>query len=193
MITAPSPASTGPAEEADLVRRAQAGDLAAFERLVAAHAPALYTLALRSLGEAQEAEDLLQEALLRAWNHLPGFRAEARLGTWLYRIVINLCCNRIPQLRRRAEPLDGLVNVDGALSEPGPEEGLDTEELRRGLEAAIADLPPQQRLLITLRHLEDLRYDEIAELTGLPLGTVKTGIHRGRRQLRERLSAAGLA
>jgi len=187
------PAALDPTQEADLVRRAQAGDLAAFEHLMAAHLPALYTLALRSLGQAQEAEDLVQMALLRAWNHLPAFRAESRLGTWLYRIVINLCYSRLPQLRRRSETLEELGEADLALLEPGPDQHLDQAELRRGLEQAIAALPPQQRLLITLRHLEDLRYDEIAELTGLPLGTVKTGIHRGRRQLRDSLTAAGWA
>lgn len=182
-----------PAEEAALVRAAQRGDLGAFERLMHGHAPALYTLALRSLGDAQEAEDLVQEAMLRAWNGLVSFRAEARLGTWLYRIVINLCYNRLPQLRRQPEGLDEAWAEELPQAEDGPEALLADGELRRALQGAIDALPAQQRLLITLRHLEDLRYDEIAELTGLPLGTVKTGIHRGRRQLRGSLASLGLA
>ncbi len=181
------------AEEADLVRAAQGGDLRAFERLMHQHAPALYTLALRSLGDARDAEDLVQEAMLRAWNHLASFRAEARLGTWLYRIVINLCFNRLPQLRRQPEGLDEAGGEDLAQAEPGPEALLVGGELRVALHEAIAALPAQQRLLITLRHLDDLRYDEIAEITGLPLGTVKTGIHRGRQQLRSSLVGLGPA
>jgi len=181
------------AEEATLIRAAQDGDLRAFERLMHSHAPALYTLALRSLGDAHEAENLVQEAMLRAWNSLEGFRTEARLGTWLYRIVINLCYNRLPQLRRLPEGLDEAWAATLPQAASGPEALLTDGDLRQSLHDAIAALPAQQRLLITLRHLEDLRYDEIAELTGLPLGTVKTGIHRGRQQLRAALAGAGLA
>ena len=181
------------AEEATLIRAAQDGDLRAFERLMHSHAPALYTLALRSLGDAHEAENLVQEAMLRAWNSLKSFRAEARLGTWLYRIVINLCYNRLPQLRRLPEGLDEDWAATLPQAASGPEALLTDRELQHVLHDAIAALPAQQRLLITLRHLEDLRYDEIAEITGLPLGTVKTGIHRGRLQLRTSLAGTGLA
>ena len=170
--------------ESELVRKAQAGDFQAFETLIGAHAALIYNLSLRLLGDEREAEDLSQEAMLRAWNALPRFRAEARFSTWLYRIVTNLCYNRLPRLKAELGALDG----DAMLHVADRREPADTRvlkgELRDVLHAAIAELPEHYRLLISLRHLQEMSYAEIAEATGMPLGTVKTGIHRGRKRLR---------
>lgn len=177
-------------EEQSLVRRAQRGDTAAFELLVEQHAVYVYNLALRVVKEPEEAEDMAQEAFLRAWRGLSDFRAQSKFSTWLYRIVTNVCYNRLPRLRRDMENMpiekrsrdlvDGQTAVDIAY--------LSTE-LGAEIQRAIDDLPASYSLLISLRHLQELTYDEIAEVTGMPLGTVKTGIFRARKMLRESLKS----
>jgi RNA polymerase sigma-70 factor, ECF subfamily len=167
-----------------LIARARRGDERAFEALVARHAPYAYNLALRTLGDAREAEDVAQEAFVRAWRGLPGYRAGARMTTWLYTIVTRLCYDRLPRLRRDLDALD----ADAALELPDdaarPEPVLLDDEVRERLWAAIDALPASARLLVTLRHREELSYDEIAAVTGMPLGTVKVGLFRARQHLR---------
>ena len=170
-------------KEKQLVLRAVKGDQAAFEDLVSENARFIYNLALRMLKNPQEAEDLSQEVFIRVWKALPKFRAEANFRTWLYRIVINLCYDRLPKLRTELEALDP-DEESGLLDENDtPESAALTEELREELYYAIERLPESYNLLITLRHLQEMSYAEIAEVTGQPLGTVKTGIFRARRLL----------
>jgi RNA polymerase sigma-70 factor, ECF subfamily len=174
--------------EEQLVARARHGDTAAFETLVRLHERYVFNLALRVVGDPDEAEDLAQQAFIRAWRALPDFRGEARFGTWLYRIVTNLCYNRLPRLKRE---LANLTTDDEAFSIPDERQELEssliTTGLRRCLHQAFDALPQGYRLLLSLRHLQELSYDEIALITGMPLGTVKTGIFRARRMLRETL------
>ena len=169
--------------EQDLVARARAGEGAAFEALMTRHATFVYNLALRTLGDPHEAEDVAQEAFVRAWRGLPQFRADARFGTWLYRIVTNLCYNRLPALRAGLEALDIEAGRQIADERQPVDAGLLAGEIAARIRAAIDALPESYRLLITLRHLQEMSYTDIAEVTGMPLGTVKTGIHRARRQL----------
>jgi RNA polymerase sigma-70 factor, ECF subfamily len=174
--------------EAEIVARAQAGDTVAFERLVVEHQTFVYNLALRVLGNEQEAEDAAQEAFVRAWQSLPKFRAQSRFSTWLYRIVVNLCCNRLPKLRRELtaigeEDIPEVADFRSGLPESGAEAG----ERRAWLHRQIDALPESYRLLIALRYQRELAYEEIASVTGLPLGTVKTGLFRAKEQLRSAL------
>jgi RNA polymerase sigma-70 factor (ECF subfamily) len=131
---------------------------------------------------------MAQQAFVRAWRGLPGFRGQSQFSTWLYRIVTNLCYSRLPRLRA---DLETLVNDDEALAfadeRQEVETALLTAELRRSLQRAIEALPEGYRLLITLRHLQELTYEEIAQVTGMPLGTVKTGIFRARQRLKDTL------
>jgi RNA polymerase sigma-70 factor, ECF subfamily len=186
--------------EEELVQRAQAGDQAAFCQLVLSHQQFAYNLALRSLGDPSEAEDVAQEAFLRAWLSLPRFRRGSQFRTWLYRIVVNLCYNRLPALRRQLEALpvvetlesgDPLTWGDAARlsgsewEQPAP--AVEAAEQRRFLHCQVEALPESYRMLISLRYDQDLSYDEIATITGMPLGTVKTGLHRAHNQLRQAL------
>lgn len=173
--------------ERQLVTKARKGETEAFALLVQEHAPFVFNLALRLLQDPHEAEDLSQEAFLRAWQALPRFRAEARFTTWLYRIVTNLCYNRLPQLKAEFAALDLDVEVTIPDERQQANTALMTNALRVHLQQAIAELPDSYRLLITLRHLQGMSYAEIAQATDLPLGTVKTGIFRARRQLQEEL------
>jgi len=177
------------AREEKLVRRAQAGDTDAFAELVLEHQRFVFNLALRTLSDPQDAEDLSQEAFIRAWGALPRFRRKARFQTWLYRIVMNLCYNRLPRLRKEISELadDSINLMEDSTSMHSPAAALDAEELRGYLHEQIDVLPESQRVLITMRFQQDLSYAEISEIVGIPLGTVKTGIFRARKQLREAL------
>lgn len=180
------------ASEAELVRRAQAGDMGAFAALVAEHQRFVYNLALRTLGDPHEAENMAQEAFVRAWLALPRFRQQAQFRTWLYRIVTNLCYNHLPRLRRE---LTTLSETELTAADPPDESladlatGVEADERRNFLHRQIEALPESYRLLITLRYQQELSYEEIASVTSLPLGTVKTGLFRARTQLRQALRA----
>ena len=174
--------------EAEIVARAQAGDAGAFEILVVEHQAYVYHLAFRVLGNEQEAEDTAQEAFVRAWQSLPNFRAQARFSTWLYRIVTNLCYNRLPKLRREVAAIGEEDIADTADHRIDlPHEGLEDAERRAWLHRQIDALPESYRLLITLRYQRNLAYEEIASITSLPMGTVKTGLFRAKERLRSAL------
>jgi RNA polymerase sigma-70 factor (ECF subfamily) len=171
-------------DDTELVQRAQRGDEFAFEQLVRRHQRYVFNVAYRVLNDYAEAEDITQEAFVRAWRGLPGFRGQARFTMWIYRIVHNLCLNRLPGLRRellRTEPLEE------ALAAPAPSQAelVEVRERVAFLHAQLDQLPEKYRLVLTLRYLQHLSYDEIAAALDLPVGTVKTHIHRARRLLME--------
>jgi len=174
--------------EGELVRRAQAGDTDAFATLVTEHQRFVYNLAWRTLGDAREAEDMAQEAFVRAWLALPNFRGQAQFRTWLYRIVTNLCCNRLPRLRRELIMIgeDSVADVPEE-SSADMTSAVEAEERRAFLHRQIEALPENYRLLVTLRFQQELPYEEIASILNLPLGTVKAGLFRARARLRQAL------
>jgi RNA polymerase sigma-70 factor (ECF subfamily) len=174
--------------ERALIEKAQAGDANAFADLVTMHGSLVYNLALRTLSDAQEAEDVAQETFVRAWKALPRFRTEARLSTWLYRIATNLCYNRLPRLKVELAALDPDMVIDLADEGQRVEETLISAEMIEQVNAAVNQLPESYRLLISLRHRQGLSYAEIADVADLPLGSVKTGIYRARQQLRQMLA-----
>lgn len=156
--------------------------------LVVEHQTYVFNLALRVLGNEQEAEDTAQEAFIRAWKALPKFRGQSKFGTWMYRIVTNLCYNRLPKMRRELSAIGEEDIVDHPdLNAGKPDEGLEDAERRAWLHRQIEELPATYRLLITLRYQRDLPYEEIASITSLPMGTVKTGLFRAKERLRSAL------
>lgn len=181
-----------PVSEAELVRRAQAGEASAFGVLVEAYQSFAYHLALRAVGNSQEAEDITQEALVRAWQALPKFRGQARFQTWLYRIVTNVCFNRLPRLRRELLALGEGEAAEWADESPtggNPADSAEAAERRAFLHRQISALPESYQVLVSLRFQQELSYEEIASVLSLPLGTVKTGLFRARAKLREALRA----
>jgi RNA polymerase sigma-70 factor (ECF subfamily) len=177
--------------ETELIQRASGGDTEAFAALVALHERFVYNLTLRALGNADDAADMAQEAFIRAWLALPAFRQDAQFRTWLYRIALNLCINRMPRLRRELNDLthDELADIpEPACSGIDPPTSLELQEQRAFLHREIDRLPEQYRLLVSLRYQHELSYDEIASLLNLPVGTVKTGLFRAKARLREALS-----
>jgi len=179
-----------PDTEQHLIQRAQTGDQEAFAVLVSEHQRYVYNLALRVLKNEEEALDLVQETFVRAWTALPNFRGQSQFRTWLYRIVTNLCYNRLPNLRRSLNELGDDVIAEIPETEvafDNPAHGLESRELRSYLHQAIDNLDENYRLLISLRYQNELSYEEIATMLNLPLGTVKTGLFRAKEQLRRAL------
>jgi RNA polymerase sigma-70 factor, ECF subfamily len=180
-----------PESEATLIQQAQKGDHDAFAALVQEHQHYVYNLALRVVKDENEALDLAQETFVRAWTALPNFRGQSQFRTWLFRIVTNLCYNRLPGLRRSLNDLgdDVMENIPETNAElNNPSLVLESGELRGHLHDAINALDEHYRLLITMRYQNELSYQEIASTLNLPLGTVKTGLFRAKEQLRSALN-----
>ncbi len=179
-----------------LVRRALDGDRRGFELLVQRHQKPVVNHLFRLTGQLDVAHDLAQEVFLKVYVSLAGFDSRYRFTTWLYRIASNCAIDH----RRKRRPVtcsltpatDGGRAPEEALpgSGPGPDDVLRFVELRERIELALRDLPPEYRELILLRHRMACRYDEIARITDLPLGTVKTRIFRARELRRSRLGDA---
>jgi len=174
------------ADDQTLVNRAQRGEGEAFAQLVSRHQRYVYNLAYRLLRDMREAEDLAQEAFLHAWKGLASFQRKAKFTTWLYRIVVNLCYNRMPGLRRRLLTIDiDDTNLATAPTAANPPAVVERTERKAFLHQQIAALPDKYRLVITLFYLQELSYQEIATVLNLPLGTVKTHLFRAREHLKQ--------
>ncbi|MCL6581899.1 MAG: sigma-70 family RNA polymerase sigma factor [Firmicutes bacterium] len=183
-------------QELELVARAAAGDGDAFGELVRPLEDKVYALAYRMCGDREDAYDLAQEALLKAYRALPRFGGRSSFATWLYRIVANTCLDRLRALRR-AGPVVSLDNPlptrSGELHREAADPTYDPERLTLAAEAeaevqrALGRLSPDHRLVILLRDYEDRSYEEIAEIMGCSLGTVKSRLNRARAALRARL------
>lgn len=167
-----------------LIERIQDGDRAAFNQLVLKYRNRVMGIAARMVGDRAEAEDLAQDVFVKAYHALDGFHGDALFSTWLYRITANSCLNHRKRRRREATTaLDGPAPTapDGAAN---PQSLLERKELKLLLEKAIQALPQDQRLVLILRDIEGLSYEEIADSTGLELGTVRSRLHRARSALR---------
>ena len=159
-----------------LLDAARAGDTAAFSELVRRHQEQVYRVALRMLGSPADAEDAAQDAFVRAWRSLGGFRGDSSVTTWLYRIVTNRCLSLLAARRETAQLPEATLRDRG--------DDLATVVARRAeidaISTAVARLPGDQRAAIVLRDYEGLSYEEVAEILQIGLGAVKSRIHRGR-------------
>jgi RNA polymerase sigma-70 factor, ECF subfamily len=166
------------------VARAAAGDHDAFRLIVERYQAMVYSVAYNVLGDPLDAEDAAQEIFLRCYRTLPQYRSEASFSTWFFRLAISNALDYSRKQRRRPEPVEVPEDVGQA---PSPGEGIDAAALVR----ALGELPEDYRTPTVLRDVYGLPYQEIAELTGRPIGTVKVMVHRGRASLRLRLRAHG--
>ena len=173
-----------PFNERELVERCRQDDEGAFQELVDRYKNLVFAMIARMVQDRSRVEDLAQDVFLRVHRGLPYFRGEARLSTWIYRIVANVCS----QARTRT-PLP--VSLDDERSAASRPSGADPQfaeiELRDRLEKAIARLPDRQRFLIAAHYLQGVQYEDLADALGLPLGTVKTHLYRAKRELRRLL------
>jgi RNA polymerase sigma-70 factor (ECF subfamily) len=178
------------AEEQRLIHDARNGDALAFRLLVEGHMKQAYGLAYRMLGDHDLAQDVAQEAFIRAHRKLPEFRGDAGFGTWLYRIVVNLALDRKSQDARRVD-----LNLAGHLEAagPAPPDVMIAAENRIHLERALHELPTLQRAVVILRHLEGLSTRQVGAILGCSEGTVKTHLFRAMKKLHKRLVLLGTA
>ena len=181
----------------DLVRRAQRGEIAAFNTLVIRHQNAAYSLALRFLRTREAAEDVTQEAFVRAWRAIDTFRGE-RFRSWLLRIVANAARDELRRRKRRPQrSLDetwddsDMASIDPVEPGLGPQERAEQTELRGVLERALAELPEEWRMVVLLSDVHGMSYEEIADAVDAPLGTVKSRLSRARARLRQLLIESG--
>ncbi len=177
-------------EPADLlIARCCQGDQRAFAELAAEQQAYIYNLAYRLLHDVEEAKDLAQEALIRAWQMLPSFRGEARFTTWLYRLVVNLGLNHLARHRRQPElaALDDSRWPDPSDEAADPQLIHDVRERQEHIWRQVDQLPEKYRLVIALYYQHERSYEEMAEILHLPLNTVKTHLARARHMLAVRL------
>lgn len=154
-----------------LVRAAMDGSREAFDVLVERHRRAVYRLCFRFVGRHEDASDLAQDVFVRAWRGLPRFKGQASLATWLHRIGVNVCLNRVTMKMPVTEAIDPARHADGASADPA--ETVVRGEQRERVRAAIARLPPRQRSVLILRVYQELPHAEIARILGSSVGAVK--------------------
>lgn len=178
-----------------LVERAQHGDKHAFELLVVKYQRKLVRLLSRFIRDSAEVEDVAQEAFIKAYRALPGFRGESAFYTWLYRIGINTAKNYLVAMKRRAPTTTEFDSEEAENFEDGeqlrdvntPESMLMSQEVAETVNRTVHDLPEELRTAITLREIEGLSYEEIASVMNCPIGTVRSRIFRAREAIAEKL------
>lgn len=173
-------------DERPLVESLRRGEPEAFERLVLAYQHRVFSIALRMLADRGEAEEVAQEVFLRVHRSIRDFRGEARLSTWLYAITSRLSLNRL-RSPRRARRVGEAALMRMADAQPNPGATLEASEVEAALHRAIGELDDEQRIVVVLRDLHGLAYEEIAAVLDLPLGTVRSRLHRARMELKARL------
>ena len=190
-------------DDRDLVERARQRDVAAFEQLVARYRSKVYGLAVRMMQDSSDAEEIVQETFLSAWQNLPSFRGESAFGSWLYRICANYCLMRLRRKKVETSEAEAQQQLpeprfdsDGTLlAAPsydwtrGTEEKALDNELRVAIERATDALPAEHRTVFLLKDIEGLSYEEIAEALGTTVPAIKSRLHRARLALREAIDA----
>ena len=171
-----------------LVKRAQKGDIGAFEALYSQHLKRVYNIAWRMMGNDADAQDVSQEVMLKAWRALPGFKLDSSLGTWLYRITLNACSDELRRRRTKTISVEEMAEKGQELTSGSFEESaVNTESITQ----AIGQLSEEYRAAVALRDIEGYTYEEIAQILRCPIGTVRSRISRAREQLRNLLNKSG--
>lgn len=187
-----------PEDDSGLVRAFQAGDRSAFDRIMLLHKNRVFSLCYWLLGDYQEANDAAQTTFVKVYRSLNGFRFESAFSTWLHRVAVNTCKNRIQSSEYREKkrtlsldnpgtPNEGDRPVEIQDPAPSPITRLEDKERRRRIRDAIGALAPEHREVVTLRDIQGLSYDEVARVAGVNIGTVKSRLSRARLELKEKL------
>lgn len=177
-------------EEANLVAASKKGDQDSFAQLVQQHQRRVFNLVFRMLQQYEEANEVTQETFLAAWLGLPSFRGDARFSTWLYRIAYNCALKQLEQ-RKRDKAIQMELQTEEMVASSTQEQRVNAEiesHARQALvQEQLANLPAKYRIVLVLRHLQDMTYEEMAEILTMPIGTIKTHLFRARNLLKERL------
>lgn len=177
-------------DEKKLIERAYGGDPSAFNRLMAQHENRMYAVALRMCANREDAQDCLQEAMLRVYRAIGSFKGQSTFSTWVYRITMNTCLDELRRKKNRQNTsLDNLVDMGWSPTDggAGPEKQALMHEMREKMHGAIRELPDDMRAAVVLRDIQGFSYDEIAQMLEINVGTIKSRISRGREKLREKL------
>lgn len=192
--------TVGPGDEILFVQSLKARDARAFDQLIARYQSPIFNLLYRMTGVREEAEDLAQEVFITVYRKIDLFRGESPLATWIYRIAYNLCMNRRKYLGRRRDRErqvfdetaergmveSGTMSTSAQISRP--DQMAEGRQMERLVQEAISALDEEQRVILVLRDVQNMSYESISEITGLPAGTVKSRLHRARMALKERLA-----
>ena len=176
-----------PGDDRALVERLRTGEPRAFEELVRVYQHRVFGVAVRMLGRRADAEDVAQEVFLRVYRSIGDFRGEARLSTWLYGIASNLCLNRLASADHRRTHQDEEAVMRAPSHAADAAAAMERSEIDAALHQAIAELPDERRIVVVLRDLEGLSYDEIAQALTLEPGTVRSRLHRARLDLKSKM------
>lgn len=184
-------------DETVLIQKSQQGDLEAFEQLLLRYEKKVYTIAYKYMGNAEDASDMAQEALIKAYQSIGSFRGEAAFGTWIGRITANKCLDELRKRKRiqvtslddEVELEEGSVKKEIAADIDTPEEHTIRQETVQYVQSMIGQMREEYRIVLVLRELEGHSYDEIAQMLSCSLGTVKSRISRARNYLKEQILA----
>jgi RNA polymerase sigma-70 factor (ECF subfamily) len=175
-------------DEAQFVAASQRGDQDAFARLVQLHQRRVFNMVFRMVQNYEEANEIVQETFLAAWQGLPSFRGDARFSTWLYRIAYNCCLKQLEQ-RKRDKVLNDAIQEEQNHELRNPNTEIETRASQEMVREQLSHLPAKYRIVLVLRHLQEMTYEEMAEILTVPIGTIKTHLFRARNLLKERLEA----
>ena len=178
-------------DEEKLIKRAVKGDAAAFNELLGQHEKRMYAVCLRMCGNHEDAQDCLQEAMLRVYRAISGFKGQSSFSTWLYRVTMNACLDELRKRKNKpSTSLDGMLDAGWSPADERdtPEKHVLSAEKRTVIQQTIAELPEDMRSAIVLRDIEGCSYEEIAQALDANVGTIKSRISRGRERLRAVLS-----
>ncbi|MBW1916368.1 MAG: RNA polymerase sigma factor [Deltaproteobacteria bacterium] len=176
-----------PEDDFILIQSFLEGDRIAFERLILGHKDRVYNLCFRFIGDNQDADDLAQEVFIKVFKSLKKFRFQSSFLTWLYRITINTCKNRIKSRDFKYRKMNVSDNIEMIESKESPTISLEKKEKTRLIQDAINLLPIKQREIIILKDIDGLSYDEVSKITGCKLGTLKSRLSRARLELKKKL------
>jgi RNA polymerase sigma-70 factor, ECF subfamily len=175
-------------DDAELVAASRDGDQDAFAQLVQRHQRRVFNLVFRIVQEYEEANEITQETFLAAWQGLPSFRGDARFSTWLYRIAYNCSLRQLEQ-RKRDKALQAAIQAEQISVERDEQAQVEAHDCQALVREQLSTLPAKYRIVLILRHLQEMTYEEIAEILTMPIGTIKTHLFRARNLLKERLEA----
>ncbi len=179
--------------ELELLKKSKEGDIEAFEQLISAYQKKVFNIALRMIGNHDDASDLAQEVFLKVYKSIKQFKEESSFSTWIYRITSNVCLDEVRKLKNKK-----IISLDEEIKQgeneikrqikdirPSPEDFTEQNELRKAINDAIMTLPEDQGVAIILRDIQGFSYEEIANITKCPIGTIKSRINRARKDLKE--------
>ena len=170
-------------KDRELLKRALNGDIAAFEELVSSNEKKIYNLCLKMMKNEQDAQDMAQEALLKAWRNLRKFNLKAAFSTWLYRIAVNTCLDELRKRKKNTQSIEDLDEKGFTIQDEESQNFSDRSDLKHQLTQAMEQLEPKEKLIIVLKDVQGYSYEEIGIILSCPVGTVRSRLSRSRKKL----------